>query len=400
MAFTWAVEIDGTDVAVLVPETGTIEYGRTGVFDQPALPVAVIELVSIVGSDLADVWPEFALGGGVGTSGYLDTYADTYAGPSTRLLLNAPVTVTATTPSGYVDTYADTYAGVQLTRFDGRIQAIDYTPDVVRLTCLPPVEAWARILVGSTDDTTPIPEESDIDRITRLCDEARVAVTIHGTAGPTLIEVPVNTAATPLLPQLQQIARTARGLLVTERDGSTHYHTVNSTLMGLDAGDAVTLPSALTLLDPLSMALDLGPIRTRVTVSYGYSDPGTGLRPTATAENPTQAAQYGWRDYTADVDLVDEADAQAHADALLEALDAAWTLPSAVVDLSDATEAQIALIAALDQGEWLTLPTLPVGAPETDYASPVLGYTESLSANHWQISYHLAPSTLPTTVRT
>jgi hypothetical protein len=392
--FTWDVSIDGTNVAVLVPETGTIEYGRTSVFDQPALPVAVIDLVPIVGSDLATVWPEFALGGGVGTSGFTDTYSDLYAGPSSRLLLNAPVVITATTPSGFTDTYADTYSGIDLTRFTGVIQAIDYSPDAVRLTCLPTVESWSRIEVAGTDDTTPIPEESDIARVTRLCDEARVTITTHGTAGPTLLEVPVNTTPTPLLTQLQQIARDARGLVTCDRDGAVHYYTVNSTLLGLDAGDAVTLPAAITLHDPLTMSLDLGTVRTRVIVEYGYADVDTNVRPTVTAENIPQAAQYGWREYRVTVQLLDEADAQAHADALLASLDSAWTLPAAVAALNEATEAQAADVAALDVGQWLTLPTLPLDAPEEDYASPILGYTESLSATDWQISYHLAPSTI------
>jgi len=104
------------------------------------------------------------------------------------------------------------------------------------------VEAWSRILVGGTDDTTPIPEETDTARVTRLCDEARVTVTIHGSAGPTLTEIPVNTDPTPLLASLQQVARTRRGLLVTDRDGATHYHTANATLLALDAGDAVAIP--------------------------------------------------------------------------------------------------------------------------------------------------------------
>jgi hypothetical protein len=398
--FEWDVSIDGTNVAVLVPETGTVDYGRRSVWEQPGLPVAVVDLVTAdATTTLAEAWPEFVLGGSIG-SGFVDTYADPYAGPSSRVLLGAPLTITATTPSGFTDTYGDEYAGVALPRFAGSIQAIDFTPTLIRLTCLPPTEAWARIEVGGTDDTTPIPSESDIARVQRLCDEAGVVIVITGTAGPDLTAIGVNTNPSPLLAQLQKIAEDAGGLFYTDREGVARYLTRNAPFMLTDVDDAVTLPSDATLLAPVAMSLELALVRTRVIVEYGDPDPVTNVRPTVTVEDPEQAGDYGWRDYRAAVQLQDEADALAYAEAALLALSPSWTMPNATVAMSKATLTDIAICAALEPGAWVSLPVLPEGAPLDDYAAPALGYTEQLSANDWQIVYHLASANLPIAVRT
>jgi hypothetical protein len=389
--FTWDVDIDGTNVAVLVPETGVIDYGRSSVWDQPGLPTAVIDLISVdADATIADLWPEFSLGGGVGASGYADAYADAYAGPSSRVLLGADVAVTAVTASGYADAYADAYAGVTLPRFTGIIQAIDYTTDAIRLTCLPRSESWSRIEVGGTDDVTPIPEETDIARVQRLCDEARVSIEIHGAAGPTLVAVPVNTTATPLATQLQAIANDARGLLFTDRAGVTHYHTQHSALLTAGEGSALDLPAAATLTGPLAMSLELGLVRTRVVVEYGNTDEVTGQRPTVTVEDADQAAEYGWRTYRATVQLRDEAAATAYAVAVLAALGPTWTMPNVTTAIRKLTDSQTAAVAGQELGEWVHVPTLLAGSPLEEYAAPILGYREDLSGKDWTITHHLA----------
>jgi hypothetical protein len=245
-AFTWDVRVDGSPIAGIVPQTGTITTGRQTVFEQPDLPLAIIELQTVdVRPEIASRWPEFALGAHSVASGFLDTYADAYAGGRSRITTGAPVTVTARTPSAFVDTYeADYTAGLDLLRFTGVVQAIDYAWDIVRLTCLPTAEAWTRILVGGTT-TTPIAQETDTDRVQRLCDEAGVTIQIDGPDGPEIIPIPADTEARPLWEQLQEIANDCRALLYVDRAGTVHYRT-RSRLHDSDISYTATVPYSYT----------------------------------------------------------------------------------------------------------------------------------------------------------
>jgi hypothetical protein len=225
--FTWDARVDGDNIAGIILDTGSVTDGRTTVFDQPQLPVAVIDLLTIDASaTAAALWPDFSLGDHSQPSGFVDVYASTYTGVRSRVTIGAPVVITARTPSAFTDEYiADYVGGVDSVRFAGKVQAIDYTPDVVRLTCLPVSEGWARIEVGGTDGTTPIPQEADTVRVQRLCDEAGVDIVIDGGTGPDVIAIPVNTAPSGLLAQLQDIATSCRALFYTARDGTVHYRT-------------------------------------------------------------------------------------------------------------------------------------------------------------------------------
>lgn len=395
--FTWTVEIDGTDIAGMVQETGTITYGRTDVFDQPALPVCSLDLITQdTDARVAALYPEFSLGRMLGVSGYTDGYADVYAGPSSRLGVMVPVVVAVSTDSGYVDTYVDTYAGDYSVRFTGNVQAIDYAPDLIRLTVLPPVEAWARLEVGGTDDTTPIPVESDTARIQRLCDEAGVTITIHGSAGPDIRAIPVNTNPSALLEQVQDVATTARGLFYVDRSGAAHYRTAANLAATFSSSDAVTLPPDVTPLGGFTMSLDASGVRTHVIIEYGEPDGVTNLRPFVTATDAgLEAAGYGIREYRGSVQLDTEADAQDYADAVLAQFAPTWEMPAVEVDLADATDSEIGAMIGLDLGAWASMPTFLPGSPVTEYQAPVLGYTENLSTNAWAITWHLSPSTLP-----
>lgn len=388
MTFTWRAVVDGENIAGIVLDAAKISYGRSSLFDQPAPPTAVLELVTKdFAPDLAAAWPEFSLGDHSQTSGYVDAYAATYAGPRSRITLAAPVYVESGTPSGYVDTYEADYTGATLRRFTGEITAIDYTPDVVTLTCVTNTEAWARIDVGGTDDTTEIPAETDTARVARLVAEAGLSIVIDGAAGPVLIPIPVDTKPTPLMDQLRAIAVDAGGLLFNCRDGSTHYRTRNAT-----AYPTITVPAGVTLVDPLKMSLELALVRNRVTVEYGVPDPVTNLRPEVTVEDAEQVTRFGVRDVRFTTTIALEADATAHAAWLLGVLDPAWAMPDAAIALSLATDAQIDLLAGVEQGTPVILPQLLPGSPEPDYSAAALGYTESASGTDWEITYHLAPS--------
>jgi hypothetical protein len=388
MDFTWVCKVDGENIADLVVEGATVSYGRNALDEQPQSPVAVLDLLTKdKAPDLSAKWPEFSLGDHSQTSGYVDAYAANYAGPSSRITLGAPVSVEAITESGYVDTYGTEYAGESLRRFTGTVQAIDYTYEYVTLTCLPQDEAWARILVGETDELTTWPEETDIARAARIATAAGITLQVDGAAGPSVIERPANSRPEPALGMLQQLAIDCDALLYTDRYGVTHYRTVNYA----GATRSVTVDPDLTLLDPMRMSLELGLVRNQVTVEYGDTDADTNLRPKVVVSDAAQIAKYGLRDYSVATQLLNLADAETHANRILNALDPAWHMPAATIAFHTATAAQIGAIGNLEQNDEITLPELLPGSPTPDYTATVLGYTETLSGADWRIEYHLSP---------
>lgn len=389
--FTWQAYVDGSDIAGLVVEGGTITYGRASVFEQPTVPVCVIELISKDAEPrVAALWPEFGLGDHSQVSGFVDQYADVYAGPSSRITLGAPVVIVAQTVSGFTDSYAATYAGDTFTRFTGYVQAIDYTVDRIRLTSVPAPEAWARLEAGGTDSVTTIPAEADTARVARLCAEAGVSITLAGTAGPTVASIPPDTNPSALWQQLEGIARDCGGLLYVTRDGMVTYRTAAG--VATAAAVEVTIPTNLVKSDPLAMSLELGLVRNRIIVEYGTADPVTNLRPTVTAEDTASVTRYGLREARYSTMLVDEADAQAYADWLLSCLDGQWMMPNATIMMSKGTPNEVSILAGLEQGNTVTIPTLLPGSPAASYTAPILGYSETLSAKDWELVMHLAPS--------
>lgn len=382
--FTWVTEIDGTDVKSLVLEDGRIEYGRASLFEQPGPPYAILNLLTRDSYPAAaELFPEFGLGNHSMDSGFTDLYSDTYEGPVSRMTLGAPVSVRAVTESGFTDLYhADYDAGMDLTRFTGYVQAIDYTWDRIRLTCLPDTEAWARINVGGTSGS-PIAAEPDVHRVQRLCTEAGVTITIDGADGPQVIAIPADTAATGLTQQLTDIATQTGGLLYTDRDGDVHYRTFAWTPPA-----STTIPAGITLRDPLGMTLDLGLVRNSIVVEYGDADP----KATVTASDSTSISRYGLREGKYTSQISGTVAAQAYADWLLASLDADWQLPNITVGMNLATDTQIATVAALEQGSPVTIPTLLAGSPEPSYDSILLGYSEGISQSDWTITLHLSPT--------
>lgn len=385
--FHWKALVDGTDVAGLTVSGGTITYGRSSVFDQPGLPVAVIELISKDDNPvLAARWPEFGLGEHSMPSGFTDLYSATYAGPKSRITLQAPLQVIAQTESGFSDTYVDTYSGDSFTRFTGALQAIDYSWDRIRLTATPTVEAWNRIDVGATDAVTTLPAETDTARVSRYVTEAGQTITVDGTAGPTVIAVPASTAARPLLGQLEDIAQQTGGLLYIDRDGDVHYRTKNWTPPA-----TVTLPAVMTLRDSLTMALELGTVVNTITVQYGDADPLA----TVTAVDTASVTAFGTRDATYTTMISGSTAAQAYADMLLAATTAEWTLPTVELRIDfTPDDATISDLLAIEQGTPVTVPQLLPGAPVPDIDSTVLGYTENVSSTDWSLAFHLAPLAL------
>lgn len=391
--FTWVAKVDGTDIADLVLDGARIEYGRSSLDEQPGIPLAVLQLPTAdKAPTLAASWPEFGLGipASVSASGYTDTYATTYAGPGSRLTIGATVEVQAISSSGYTDTYSDTYAGETLTRFTGTVQAIDYEYETVTLTCLAKDESWARILVGDLDAVTTWPAETDIARAARIATDAGVTLQIDGAAGANVIARPAGSRGESALSLLQSLAIDCDALLYTDRAGVTHYR--SSAYAG--ALRDVDLDADLTLLAPMRMSLELGLVRTQVTVEYGEPDATTNIRPQFIVQDTAQQAIYGIRDLFVSTQLADATSAENHANKLLAGLDPAWHMPIATVSFEHASDAQIGRIGNLEQGDTINLPALLPTSPTPDYTAICLGYTETLSGVDWQIEYHLSPSTV------
>lgn len=387
MTFAWTVKMHGLNIAGLVVEGATIDYGRTSVFEQPGGPVAVLELLTKdANPDYAGTWPEFDLGGWSMPSHYVEPYADIYIGASSRLVIGAPVEIQADTTSHYTEPYIDTFEGASLRRFTGKVQAIDYTPGLIQVTCTADTEWWGRTLVGGTDDTTTIPSETDIARVQRLCTEAGVTIQIEGTSVTTLISIPPKTPAKPLIEHLREIAADTLGLVYTDRENVARFRTG----MVLPA-NVTQLPPEAVLVDPIRMSLDLAQVRTRVLVTYGEPDPTSRERPVEIVENTAQSALYGRRDIEFTTQIATQAGAHSFAEAMLNYLDPAWNMPSVAVRLDLCTDAQVAGIADVEQGELVEATNLLAGSPVPNYSAPCLGYTETLSRDDWAIDYHLAP---------
>lgn len=395
MTYTWVVGIDGADVAGLILEGATINYGRTSQFEQPSAPVAVLELPTRdARPDLGAIWPEFGLSVDPRYSGYQPTYADTYAGPSTRISIGTAVYIDARTPSGYVDTYAATYEGEWLRRFTGTVQAIDYTYETVRLTCTTIETRLNRILVGQLGTGTTWPEETDIARAARIASEAGITLSIDGPAGATVIPRPENSPNEPAMQLLRTLAGDARALLYTDRTGTLHYRT--NAWTGTPA--SLTLPSDATLLEPLAMSLELGLVRNIIEVTYGTEDPATGVRPTVTVQDTADIAINGEMAEQFTVQLATLADATAYATAKLAALSAHWLMPDTSIAMGMTTDSYRSRIGQLEQADPVTLPALMPGSPVAAYSAVVLGWTETLADPHaaddssWTIQLHLTPA--------
>jgi len=151
--FEWDVSIDGTNIADIVPEyESDISYGRTDVEDQPVPTTATINIITRDAPDFQDWmgedYPTFQVGGI--NSGFVDVYADGYEGATTSIVLGAPVTINAATPTGFQDVYVDEYAtGANYARFTGYITAIDYSHDRIQVTAAAPIEELTRIDVDN-----------------------------------------------------------------------------------------------------------------------------------------------------------------------------------------------------------------------------------------------------------
>lgn len=273
--FTFRARVDGTDISPIVLAGAQIEYGRTTLLEQPNVPVAVLEILTEDAYPAAKtLYPEFGLGDwATSESGFVDVYADAYAGVTSRLTIGVPVEIDVETSSGMTDTYTDEYEGFTSRRFTGRAQSLDYTPGTIQLTCTPRSEEWARIYVGGTGIDQSIPVEYESERAIRYALEAGIDLIVDGPPSVMVNAVPPETPPSPLMELLVELMAGTGGTVYTDRSGFVHIQTRDYLAA---TPDTVYLPPDVTLLDPVRMSLDLGYVRNRVTIEYGPVATSTG----------------------------------------------------------------------------------------------------------------------------
>ena len=387
MAFTWRVQIDGSDIAGLVPDgEATIDYGRQQETEQPTPTTATITLITQDAPDYTSqmglLYPEFTLGDHSIASGFVDPYQDKYEGSLTRVRLNTPVVIGADTPSGFRAEYVDNYSdGLNLTRFTGHIVAIDYGWDRIRLTCISALGALTRVNTLLNN----LPAETDTARVQRIAP----TVTIEGQPSANLAAIPddPNTKPVDTYRALVDIAEDSGAVVWDKRDGSIGYRSSNGWTPA-----KVTLPPEATLMEPLEMTAELGLVINQVAVEYGTKD----ARATVTLTDPDSITLYGLRDATYSTGLATQAGAEAYSHNILNRYSKPhWSMPAAEVNLGMTTDLAIAAVAALDLGDEVLVPVLLPGSPMTSYQANCLGYSETLSPSDWTMTVHLTPSAKP-----
>ncbi len=504
------VRVDGVDIGDVVIEGGQIEYGRSDVLEQPMPTTCDLTLFTQDGyPQNPNSWFEYGVGDWTTAASGFEADHDTeatYVGPRASIYIGAPVWVSATTDPGFSaghDT-EDTYLGAEFRRFTGKVQAIEYDLDRLRVFCVTDMEQWARAGIKELAPGT-LRSAYETDRAEELCDLAPSPTTLHVQGGTEMTFADMLPEDFPvcLLDELQRIAAESDGIIYANRQGNVTFQTRD-----YDPGDAVDIPPGVVDKESLGMNLELGSMLNRVTVEYGhepsaaslstidgtwvmeagsgtpasgklrYSPSGTpavddtvtvylhhtdtdgnawtftsvkprqrvtltaaevwtgkvesstvhggptgytevtiriltvtgaivatdsvrvtfeppvqGDRPSATVTDSTLLALYGTRAALFTTTLATESDAEAHANTVLWASAPGWQMPDLEVQMNLATDAQVETLAAVDLGHVLTVDSLPAGAPVPSFTGKVLGYSEYLSSDDWEIEFHLAPVT-------
>lgn len=374
--FSWHVVVDGSDIAGLVVSGGRITHGAMTPLAQPGPPDCFVQLVSRDAAPAVDgLWPEFGLGKSGQPSGYIDTYAATYAGPSSRLTIGAPLVVLLRTTSGYTDTYAATYAGAELTRFTGYVGAIDYNTELVQLTGVSPMEALARLDVIAA----AWPAETDTARAARIAAAAGIELTIDGAAGCTVAATDEDAQPVKALALLQALALDAEATVLATGTGTVQYRA------RLAPAAAWTVPSGSVDATTLRLALDLGRVVNALAVEYGPTD----ARASVAITDTDSIEQYGRRENTRRTQLATADDAAALANRTLDATAHPSWRADAVRLLADVSTAQtIYVMGAIEVGDTITVPVPLAGAPLDELSARVIGITDDLS-QQWAVTLHL-----------
>lgn len=351
MIYDWTVSIDGVDVSDLIPEAGSIDYGRQGSGVGFAAPRAEFTMFTEAG------FPE-------------------YAGTWPVLEDGQPVIIHVT------------WDGItQWRRFTGKIQAFDYSPNRVKVTCAGNIVDYADFPAGSTGSFYPRTIEPDTLRVAWLADGAPAALTVEGSAGRRVRQIEKNTPSGKLLEQLLRVADDCDGLLLEDRLGVPRYRTRNFTLPG-----TYTLPAGIVDYASLSLSKERGEKFSTIRVYYGEPDPLTGLQKYRVATDSALAIDLGF-DKALEVvtDLRTPEAADGRAEQLLAQHGDVYTMPDVALLMSEATGEQADDILDFQEGWLVTVEDLPLGWPVSTYDGRIIGFTEIMSADY-PLVLHLEPA--------
>lgn len=349
LTYEWTVTIDGVDCSDLLPNAGTIDYGRQGDGSGFSAPRAEFDMFTQAGHPhYAGAWPSLDYGQDV--------------------------------------TIHVTWDGVtQWRRFTGRIQALDYRAESVHVTCAGNTVDYQDFLAGDRGPFAPRPVESDSDRVEWLALVAPTALTIEGAPARRVRAIERNTPASPLLPQILRVAADADGLFLEDRLGVPRYRTRNFTLPG-----TYTLPSGAVDWDSLTLSKDRGDRLTTVRVYYGEPDPSTGLQKYRIAVDDDALTEFGFdkqANVVTDLRTPEAADGRA-AQFLLEHGDV-YTMPDVSIMMSQLTGEEADDILDFQEGWLVTVESLPDGWPIDTYTGRIVGMTDIMDADDYILVLHL-----------
>jgi hypothetical protein len=388
--FSHSVKIDGSEVRDIVLAGASINYGTRSPGEQLVPANAYLTLISYdAAGDLVVDFPEFTFGSGV-PSGFVTEYKAKYEGGETRLDVGATVEIGTTTPSGFTTHYESTYlGGYEDTRFTGIITSIDYTPAAIAITAVTRTEALTRVKI----EPTSWPIESETARANRIATAAGIPITIEGSSTVDVIATTDKEASRSAYQMFADLASDCDALVFARRTGEITYRTRTAST----GHTTVDLEPGATLVDDLSMTVELGDVVNKITATYGAKNPD-GQRPTHTMTDDASIAKYGERETTVDLQLQDLDDVIAHCSRVLDhnALPV-WHMPTATVNMNlnrneGTFPANIEAILGLDLDDDVRLPKLLPGSPVSSYTSRILGYAEVLDPYQWTITYSLNPA--------
>jgi len=348
--FTYRVTIGGTQLQNVTLEDATIEYGRRDPGETVQPPVCTLRLLTDNGTN---IWSSI-----------------------TDL---AEMTLDVDTESGYVDTYADVYAGQTFRRFTGHVIAKAYDPltQICTVTLVGNMEKLARQLAK----TSTYSAQTDVQRATTILGASGLTYAIDGAFAVNLFAI-AAADPTPALSYLADIASWGGALLYETTDGVIRYRTPNAlaSVVGAFPPDAVALMGS-------TMTRETGDVANTITVTYGTASP----QAIYTGTNAGSVTSYGARGKTFTTELANATDAQALANVqLANYAYPAWSMPNVevMVDMMRIEDAAVVLNYAI--GDIVTVTDLPADAPLQSYTSTILGWSERLGKSYWTTDFHLA----------
>lgn len=349
MSLTYSVKIGGIEVKGITLDGASTTYGRTDPGEAISPPVCNLELIT---DDTLDPW--------------------------TVLYDLAEVTIDVTTESGYVDTYEANYKGATFRRFTGHIISMEFDPAANRakVGLVGNLEKAARRFANVSGYSA----QNDVDRISTMLTAAGMTYTIEGTSSVTFA---AKTAApTNFLPLLSDYVNHASGFLYEKTDGTILYRAANGT-----RGLSGSIPAESIPVDGIDLRREAGTVVNSVVVSYGTASP----QATVTVNDTGSQALYGVRQKSITTELSALVDANALATVQLANYYAPhWSMPDVSIRLNDLRLEDLSRVMGLKIGDIINIPNLPADSPIPSYTSTLLGWTENLSLDEWEISFHLA----------